>query len=94
MTRIYGWTIGENCAVDNTLINTINLSSIHLDGRTTYTTYSRWTIGEKFVEYLMKVILLLWIICALIYCPRFITFTFLAFFTILIFIILFFFICG
>lgn len=60
MTRIYGWGIGGNRVVDNAPINTpantTILSSIRLDGRTAYTTYSGGTTGEKFVEYLKNIL--------------------------------------
>ena len=56
MTRIYGRSIGGTRCVDktplNTPINTTILSSIRINGESTYTTYSGGTTGDKFVEYL------------------------------------------
>lgn len=56
MTRRYGRAIGKTRAVDktpeNTPQNTTILSSIRLNGKTAYTTYSGGTTGDIFVDYL------------------------------------------
>lgn len=61
MTRIYGRAMGGNRCVDHTPINTPSnttvLSSIRLNGKTEYTTYSGGTTGDKFVEYLKNTLL-------------------------------------
>ena len=61
MTRHYGRAVGKARAVDNapenTPTNTTILSSIRLNGETAYTTYSGGTTGDRFVEYLEKVLI-------------------------------------
>ena len=61
MTRHYGRAVGKERAVDNapenTATNTTILSSIRLNGETAYTTYSGGTTGDRFVEYLEKVLI-------------------------------------
>ena len=61
MTRHYGRAVGKERAVDNapenTPTNTTILSSIRLNGETAYTTYSGGTTGDRFVEYLEKVLI-------------------------------------
>ena len=61
MTRHYGRAVGKERAVDkvpeNTKTITTILSSIRLNGETAYTTYSGGTTGERFVEYLEKVLI-------------------------------------
>ena len=61
MTRHYGRAVGKERAVDNapenTPTNTTILSSIRLNGKTAYTTYSGGTTGDRFVEYLEKVLI-------------------------------------
>ena len=61
MTRHYGRAVGKERAVDNapenTPTNTTILSSIRLNGKTAYTTYSGGTTGDHFVEYLEKVLI-------------------------------------
>ena len=61
MTRHYGRAVGKERAVDNapenTPTNTTILSSIRLNGETAYTTYSGGTTGERFVDYLEKVLI-------------------------------------
>ena len=57
MTRIYGHFVGGTRSVDkaslNTPVNTTTtiLSSIRINGETSYTTYSGGTTKDKFVEY-------------------------------------------
>ena len=62
MTRIYGRAIGGARAVDkaplNTPANTTILSSVRLNGKISYATYSGRTTGEKFVNYLSNTLLL------------------------------------
>ena len=61
MTRHYGRAVGKERAVDNapenTPTNTTILSSIRLNGKTAYTTYSGGTTGDRFVEYLENVLI-------------------------------------
>ncbi len=61
MTRIYGRSIGGTRSVDkaplNTPTNTTILSSIRINGKTSYTTYSGGTTGERFVEYLKNTLI-------------------------------------
>ena len=61
MTRHYGRAVGKERAVDNapenTPTNTTILSSIRLNCETAYTTYSGGTTGDRFVEYLEKVLI-------------------------------------
>ena len=61
MTRHYGRAVGKERVVDNapenTPTNTTILSSIRLNGETVYTTYSGGTTGDRFVEYLEKVLI-------------------------------------
>ena len=61
MTRHYGRAVGKARAVDhtpeNTPTNTTILSSIRLNGETAYTTYFGGTTGDRFVEYLEKVLI-------------------------------------
>lgn len=55
MTRIYGRSPGGTRSVDkaplNTPVSATILSSIRINGETSYTTYSGGTTGDKFVEY-------------------------------------------
>ena len=55
MTRIYGRSLGGTRCIDhaplNTPKNTTILSSVRLNGKTAYTTYSGGTTKEKFVDY-------------------------------------------
>ena len=61
MTRIYGRSLGGARSVDkaplNTPVNTTILSSIRINGETSYTTYSGGTTKDKFVEYLKNVLI-------------------------------------
>lgn len=61
MTRIYGRALGGARSVDkaplNTPSNTTILSSIRIDGETSYTTYSGGTTGKRFVEYLQNTLI-------------------------------------
>ena len=61
MTRHYGRAVGKARAVDhapeNTPTNTTILSSIRLNGEIAYTTYSGGTTGDRFVDYLEKVLI-------------------------------------
>ena len=61
MTRHYGRAVGKERVVDNapenTPINTTILSSIRLNGETAFTTYSGGTTGDRFVEYLEKILI-------------------------------------
>ena len=61
MTRIYGRSMGGSRTVDkvplNTPANTTILSSVRINGETSYTTYSGGTTGEKFVEYLRNTLI-------------------------------------
>lgn len=61
MTRIYGRALGGTRSVDkaplNTPTNTTILSSIRINGETSYTTYSGGTTGERFVEYLQNILI-------------------------------------
>ena len=61
MTWHYGRAVGKERAVDNapknTPTSTTILSSIRLNGETAYTTYSGGTTGDRFVEYLEKVLI-------------------------------------
>ena len=56
MTRRYGRSKGKTRVVDNTPLNTPTLttilSSVRIDGRTTYTYYQGGTTGDKFVDHL------------------------------------------
>lgn len=56
MTRRYGRSKGKTRVVDSTPLNTPTLttilSSVRMDGRTTYTYYQGGTTGDKFVDYL------------------------------------------
>jgi len=51
MTKIYGRTLGGNRSVDktplNTPVNTTILSSIRINGETSYTTYSGGTTKDN-----------------------------------------------
>jgi len=83
ITIIYGCSPGGTSSVDkaplNTPVNTTILSSIRINGETSYTIYSGRTTGDKFVEYLKThlfqhrgtEILLLWIIRAFIILKKF-----------------------
>ena len=61
MTRHYGRAVGKKRAVDNTPentpTNTTILSSIRLNGKSAYTTYQGGTTGDRFVDYLEKVLI-------------------------------------
>lgn len=61
MTRIYGRALGGARSVDkaplNTPLNTTILSSIRINGETSYTTYSGGTTKDKFVEYLKNILI-------------------------------------
>ena len=61
MTRIYGRSLGGARSVDkaplNTPVNTTILSSIRINGETSYTTYSGGTTKDKFIEYLKNVLI-------------------------------------
>lgn len=61
MTRIYGRALGGTRSVDkaplNTPTNTTILSSIRINGETSYTTYSGGTTKERFVEYLQNILI-------------------------------------
>ena len=61
MTRIYGRSLGGTRCIDhaplNTPKNTTILSSVRLNGKTAYTTYSGGTTKEKFVDYLENVLI-------------------------------------
>ena len=61
MTRHYGRAVGKERVVDNapenTPTNTTILSSIRLNGKTAYTTYLGGTTGDRFVDYLEKVLI-------------------------------------
>ena len=61
MTRIYGRALGGARSVDkaplNTPLNTTSLSSIRINGETSYTTYSGGTTKDKFVEYLKNILI-------------------------------------
>lgn len=61
MTRIYGRSLGGTRSVDkaplNTPVNTTILSSIRINGETSYTTYSGGTTKDKFVEYLKNILI-------------------------------------
>lgn len=61
MTRIYGRSLGGTRSVDkaplNTPTNTTILSSIRINGESSYTTYSGGTTGDKFVEYLKNTLI-------------------------------------
>lgn len=56
MTRLYAHALSGERAVDSTPVNTPSsttiLSSIQINGSTTYTTYQDGTTAEKFAEYL------------------------------------------
>ena len=61
MTRIYGRALGGTRSVDkvplNTSTNTTILSSIRINGETSYTIYSGGTTGDKFVKYLKNTLI-------------------------------------
>ena len=61
MTRIYGRALGGARSVDkaplNTPLNPTILSSIRINGETSYTTYSGGTTKDKFVEYLKNILI-------------------------------------
>lgn len=61
MTRHYGRAVGKERVVDNTPentpTNTTILSSIRLNGERAYTTYQGGTTGDRFVDYLEKVLI-------------------------------------
>ena len=61
MTRHYGRAVGKKRAVDNTPentpTNTTILSSIRLNDKSVYTTYQGGTTGDRFVDYLEKVLI-------------------------------------
>ncbi len=61
MTRIYGCSIGGTRSVDkaplNTPTSTTILSSIRINRKTSYTTYSGGTTGERFLEYLKNTLI-------------------------------------
>ena len=61
MTQIYGRSLGGTRCIDhaplNTPKNTTILSSVRLNGKTAYTTYSGGTTKEKFVDYLENVLI-------------------------------------
>ena len=60
LTRIYGRAAGGTRCVDkvplNTPKNTTILSSIRLNGETTYTSYQGGTTSDKFADYLQNVL--------------------------------------
>ena len=51
MTRIYGRALRGARSVDKAPLNTTILSSIRINGETSYTTYRGGTTKDKFVEY-------------------------------------------
>jgi len=61
MTRIYGRSLGGTRSVDkaplNTPANTTILSSVRINGETSYTTYSGGTTKNKFVKYLKNILI-------------------------------------
>ena len=57
MTRIYGRALGGARSVDKAPLNTTILSSIRINGETSYTTYSGGTTKDKFVEYLKNILI-------------------------------------
>lgn len=57
MTRIYGRALRGARSVDKAPLNTTILSSIRINGETSYTTYSGGTTKDKFVEYLKNILI-------------------------------------